>query len=417
MPTLIPCGGPVAGNCGNGVTDAGETCDDGNTVSCDGCSSTCQLERCGDGRVGCDEQGRHEACDDGNTVGCDGCAADCTRRDRICGDGIEECGEQCDTGSAIDCDAGACSASCQVEGCGNGRVECAEQCDDGGPSAACSDTCLLLTPAMCGDGHLDPGEGCDDGNTTDCDGCSRLCQPEGCGNGVTECDEECDDFNTTACDGCSGTCHLETCGNGIVDCGEECDLGDDNGKPGTNCLACRFAPICSAGTSGACIPCNDVFDCDPLGRCAGTDCLDGVCMPDPVDCTSDDPCEIGSCDPLDGCVATPVVGFDSVRCRLGDVAGVLGGDGLSDKARSKLGKLLDKADRKVDAAEAALDAGKAKRVGKSLRKARGAMVRFGKKVVRLQPKQIGDPDVGAALSEGSGDALARINALRNDLGF
>ena len=31
-------------NCGNGVVDVGETCDDGNTVSGDGCSSTCQLE-------------------------------------------------------------------------------------------------------------------------------------------------------------------------------------------------------------------------------------------------------------------------------------------------------------------------------------------------------------------------------------
>ena len=31
-------------NCGNGVVDAGETCDDGNKTSGDGCSSTCQTE-------------------------------------------------------------------------------------------------------------------------------------------------------------------------------------------------------------------------------------------------------------------------------------------------------------------------------------------------------------------------------------
>jgi cysteine-rich repeat protein len=30
--------------CGNGTVDAGESCDDGNTVSGDGCSSTCQIE-------------------------------------------------------------------------------------------------------------------------------------------------------------------------------------------------------------------------------------------------------------------------------------------------------------------------------------------------------------------------------------
>lgn len=28
--------------CGNSIVETGETCDDGNTVSGDGCSSTCQ---------------------------------------------------------------------------------------------------------------------------------------------------------------------------------------------------------------------------------------------------------------------------------------------------------------------------------------------------------------------------------------
>jgi cysteine-rich repeat protein len=270
---------------------------------------------------------------------------------------------------------------------------------------------------MCGDGTQDPGEGCDDHNITDCDGCSHLCQPEGCGNGVFECDDECDDFNTSACDGCSATCHVETCGNDVVDCGEECDLGDENGKPGSDCLLCRFAPICSAGSSEVCIPCNDVLDCDPLGRCAGTDCLDGICTPDPLDCTSDDPCEVGSCHVTNGCEFAPVLGFDSVRCRLGDLGTVLGADGVSEKARTKLGKLLATAGAKVDAAETALDDGKAKRVGKSLKSARGKMVRFGKKVVKLQPKEITDPTVGAALSERSGDALGRLDSLRGDLGI
>ncbi len=39
--TLVPGGSPV---CGNNAVEAGETCDDGNTVSGDGCSSTCQIE-------------------------------------------------------------------------------------------------------------------------------------------------------------------------------------------------------------------------------------------------------------------------------------------------------------------------------------------------------------------------------------
>lgn len=37
-------GDDVAPNCGNGVMDEGETCDDGNTASNDGCSATCLVE-------------------------------------------------------------------------------------------------------------------------------------------------------------------------------------------------------------------------------------------------------------------------------------------------------------------------------------------------------------------------------------
>ena len=40
----VPPAPPGSGACGNGVIDPGETCDDGNTVSGDGCSSTCQIE-------------------------------------------------------------------------------------------------------------------------------------------------------------------------------------------------------------------------------------------------------------------------------------------------------------------------------------------------------------------------------------
>ena len=43
---LLPC--PT---CGNGRIEYPETCDDGNTASCDGCSPFCQLENCNDGLV------------------------------------------------------------------------------------------------------------------------------------------------------------------------------------------------------------------------------------------------------------------------------------------------------------------------------------------------------------------------------
>lgn len=62
---------------GDGSEIQDETCDDGNTIDGDGCSSTCQLEsRCGNGIV---EEG--ESCDDNNTLSGDGCSSTCQIED------------------------------------------------------------------------------------------------------------------------------------------------------------------------------------------------------------------------------------------------------------------------------------------------------------------------------------------------
>ena len=93
---LVPVGGsggdtavsPNPKNCGNGVIDIGEYCDDGNTAIWDGCTG-CIVEAgwqcpapgkpcipipiyCGNGMVDPGEQ-----CDDGNTISGDGCNALC----------------------------------------------------------------------------------------------------------------------------------------------------------------------------------------------------------------------------------------------------------------------------------------------------------------------------------------------------
>jgi len=79
--TAIPdgvCSGGVClpTGCGNGVVEPGELCDDGNTVSGDGCSADCQSrEMCGDGYV---DATRGETCDDGNVKGHDGCSSVCS---------------------------------------------------------------------------------------------------------------------------------------------------------------------------------------------------------------------------------------------------------------------------------------------------------------------------------------------------
>jgi cysteine-rich repeat protein len=89
--------------CGNGVLDQGETCDDSNFTNDDGCNDHCRLE-CGDGVVG-----ENEGCDDGNLLNDDACTATCTVAS--CGDGFVQTGvEMCDGGDNClpDCTQPAC---------------------------------------------------------------------------------------------------------------------------------------------------------------------------------------------------------------------------------------------------------------------------------------------------------------------
>jgi cysteine-rich repeat protein len=127
--------------CGNGVLEGVEQCDDGNTISGDGCSYKCRLES-------------------------------------TCGNGTTEGIEQCDDGNAASGDG--CSAACRFEQCGNHVVDVGEACDDGNTVSGdgCSSTCI--DEAICGDGSLDPNEECDDGNTTSGDGCDASCRIEPC---------------------------------------------------------------------------------------------------------------------------------------------------------------------------------------------------------------------------------------------
>ncbi len=63
--------------CGNGLVEAGEECDDGNTKSFDGCRADCHLEEgqpCGNGKLDPGEE-----CDDGNHAPGDGCEPNCKK--------------------------------------------------------------------------------------------------------------------------------------------------------------------------------------------------------------------------------------------------------------------------------------------------------------------------------------------------
>ena len=170
--------------CGDGRVSGSEQCDDGNAVSFDGCSSSCQVEAgwqcptadakcstvCGDGIV----IAGHEQCDEGAANGAanSGCSATCTVTPgfactsptpgatsvchrTVCGDGVKEGSEQCDDGNLVPYDG--CSPTCTIDPTCNGAGGCT---------------------GVCGDGLVFPGEQCDDGNTVSGDGCSSTCQLE-----------------------------------------------------------------------------------------------------------------------------------------------------------------------------------------------------------------------------------------------
>jgi cysteine-rich repeat protein len=68
--------------CGDGMVEAPEECDDANTVDDDACGNDCLANICGDGVV---HVNNGEECDDGNGVEDDFCRNDC--RTNSCGDG------------------------------------------------------------------------------------------------------------------------------------------------------------------------------------------------------------------------------------------------------------------------------------------------------------------------------------------
>ena len=172
--------------CGNAKVEEGESCDDGNLQSGDGCNRACQYE-------------------------------DLVASATICGDGVLEPGEECDDSNARDNDG--CSSTCLLEIgiCGDGIIQTllGEQCEDSLHDKALSYECrsCRFFSVMCGDGKVDPGEECDTGannsDVPDAD-CRLDCGLPRCGDGVNDTAEECDDGNRVSGDGCGTFCTVET---------------------------------------------------------------------------------------------------------------------------------------------------------------------------------------------------------------
>jgi hypothetical protein len=135
--------------------------------------------------------------------------------------------------------------------CGDGIQEGGEECDDGNSDDEddCTNACLL---PVCGDGTLYKGiEECDDGNDDDEDECPGTCEEAYCGDGFTFAGfEDCDDGNDDDTDACTSSCAVATCGDGFIHDGVEvCDDGENAGDYNGCAPGCKkLGPHCGDGT-------------------------------------------------------------------------------------------------------------------------------------------------------------------------
>ncbi len=173
--------------CGDGLRQGSEECDDGNIVSSDGCSSNCIVEA----GFACSQASSGDVCSNG------------------CRNGTREMKEGCDDGNNIAGDG--CDTKCEVEH----AWQCADTPHGAIPHAVVSN-CVV----PCGDGvRLDGKEGCDDRNEEDGDGCSSSCVVEA---------------NSSCVEDAAGASMCQTCGNGILEGTEFCDNGLD-----VACISCK----------------------------------------------------------------------------------------------------------------------------------------------------------------------------------
>ena len=172
-----------------------------------------------------------------------------------------------------------------------------------------------------GDGAIDDGGGkplvdagpcpqgaaCDDG-----DPCTK---DDRCANGLcVGLPYTCDDGRECTVDTCDG---LGGCGAtvaaGACLIGNQCYAdGDQQG-----CGECRVADSQTAWSPlGNGEPCDDGTACTQGDVCLGTACVGG-----PVDCDLSNPCAIATCDPVEGCVYSPVAAAcdDGDACTVDDL--------------------------------------------------------------------------------------------------
>jgi cysteine-rich repeat protein len=265
--------------CGNGVVETGEDCDDNDTIADVVCDATCHFT-CGNGALDAD---LGEICDFGITSGPGSCPTTC--------DDGQVCTTDVLSGSA-------CTTEC-VHSAISGPVD-GDGCCPAGANANTDSDCT----AMCGNGILETGEVCDTGITAGAGACPLSCDDsQSCTTDTLmnpdSCQAACAHTDITQPMNSDGCCPpgatsltdndcLASCGNGVVDAGETCDTAIASGagkcpttcsdgdvctsdvlsNPATCTAHCVFVPITMAINNDGCCPmganANNDNDCMPM---------------------------------------------------------------------------------------------------------------------------------------------------------
>jgi hypothetical protein len=298
VPNGTPCPDGNACNgaevCQSGVCAAGTplNCDDHNPCTYDTCDRVngCQhtplvdtpcsdnnvcngLEMCGGGVC---HPGTPLNCDDGNACTTDSCnsISGCVHTPIP---GCRPCTVTADCNDSNPCTTDACTAGACVNTVLTNGTSCADSTVCNGAETCQNGTCTPGTPLNCNDSNVCTTDSCDPVT-----GCHHVPVTDG---------TSCSDNNI-----CNG---LETCQAGVCQPGSAPNCDDGNPCTTDTCLAvtgCQHTPLAN-GTA-----CNDVSVCN-----GAETCLSGVCTAGtPLNCDDGNPCTADVCDPVAGCRHTPV---------------------------------------------------------------------------------------------------------------